>query len=115
MRKSKLESYEAILGALVKKPLTIDSIAYEADMDCAVVRQRLDSLLENSLAEERVTSRKTVYAITERGVTVLKTLNFQKYLEKVANTIKTMDEALQVLPTIASRNDEKESRENEGI
>ena len=108
MRRSKLESYEAILGTLVKKPLTVDSIAYETSMDCAVIRQRLGFLLKNSLVEKRSQTRKTLYAITERGITVLKTLNFQKYLKKIANTIRTMDEALQVLPTITRNREDDE-------
>ena len=73
MRRSKLESYEAILSALVEKPLSIDSIAYETDMNCTLLKQRIDFLLENSLVEERTPSRKTLYAITERGIAVLKT------------------------------------------
>jgi len=108
MRKSKLETYEVILEALVKKPLTIDNLAYETNMDCAHVRQRLDFLLKNSLIEERSRREKIHYALTERGVTVLKTLNFQKYLEKIASTIRTMDEALQVLPTIAGSKEDNE-------
>jgi predicted transcriptional regulator len=108
MRKSKLETYEAILGVLVKKPSTIDNVAYEASTDCSVVRQRLDFLLKNSLIEERSRHGKTFYALTERGITVFKTLNFQKYLEKIASTIRTMDEALQVLPTIARNKDKNE-------
>jgi predicted transcriptional regulator len=108
MRRSKLESYEAILGALVKKPLSIDNIAYETDMDCGFLKQRLDSLLENSLIEERSLSTKTRYAITEKGVAVLKTLSFQKYFEKVANSIRMVDEALQVLPEISGTNESEE-------
>lgn len=111
MRRSKLESYEVILSALVKKPSTIDRIAYETDMDCAVLKQRLDFLLKNLLVEERDSSRKTLYAITEKGITVLKTLSFQKYFEKVANTIRMVDEALQVLPSISGNNDKKEESE----
>lgn len=110
MRRSKLETYEAILETLVKKPLAIDRLAYEANMDCAVLKQRLEFLLRNSLIEERIRHEKTFYALTERGVTVLKTLNFQKYLERIATTIRTMDEALQVLPTITgNKEDEDES------
>jgi predicted transcriptional regulator len=108
MHKSKLETYEAILEALVKKPLTIDNIAYEANTDCSVVRQRLEFLLKNSLIEERSRQEKIFYALTERGITVLKTLNFQKYLEKIASTIRTMDEALQVLPAIARNKNDNE-------
>jgi predicted transcriptional regulator len=111
MRRSKLETYEAVLEALIKKPLTIDNIAYEANMDCAALKPRLDFLLENSLIEERSQPEKTHYALTERGITVLKTLNFQKYLEKIASTIRTMDEALQIVPTI-TRNKEDDEQES---
>jgi predicted transcriptional regulator len=110
MRRSKLESYEAILGALVKKPLSIDNIAYETDMDCNLLKQRIDSLLKNSLVEERNLSMKTGYAITEKGVAVLKTLSFQKYFEKVANSIRMVDEALEVLPKISGTNDNENER-----
>jgi len=108
VRKSKLESYEDMLGALVKKPLTMDRIAYETSMDCSVLRKRLDFLIENGLIKERSSGKRTLYAITERGVAVFKTLNFQKYLEKVVNAIRVMDEALQVIPTISGRSDKEE-------
>jgi len=107
MRRSKLESYEDVLGALVKKPLTIDGIAYKTNIDCITLRKRLDYLIEYSLVEERISSKKIVYAITERGVAVFKTLNFQKYLEMVADTIRAMDEATHVIPIISER-DSKE-------
>jgi predicted transcriptional regulator len=107
MRRSKLESYEDVLGALVKKPLTIDSIAYKTNIDCITLRRRLDFLMENGLVKERILSKKILYAITERGIAVFKTLNFQKYLEMVANTIMAMDEAIHVIPIISER-DNKE-------
>jgi predicted transcriptional regulator len=108
MRRSKLESYEAILGALIKRPLSIDNIAYETDTDCNLLKQRIDFLLKNSLVEERNLSMKTRYAITEKGIAVLKTLSFQKYFEKVANSIRMVDEALQVLPKISGTDDNGE-------
>ena len=104
MRRSKLELYEEILGTLVKKPLTIDSLAYETDMECAALNQKLDFLVKNELVEERASSKKTIYAITDRGLAVYKTLNFQKYLEKIANTIRTIDEAVNALPIISEDN-----------
>ena len=107
MRRSKLESYEDMLGALVKKPLTIDSIAYKTNIDCIALRKRLDNLVKYGLVEERTSGKKMLYAITERGIAVFKTLNFQKYLETVANTIMAMDEAIHVIPTISER-DNKE-------
>ncbi|MEM3731792.1 MAG: winged helix-turn-helix domain-containing protein [Candidatus Bathyarchaeia archaeon] len=108
MRRSKLESYEAILEALLKGPSTLEAVAYEVNMDCTILNRRLDFLIKNGLVEERNSRRKTLYAITERGVAVFKTLNFQRYLEKVANTIRVMDEALQAIPTLSKRKNNKE-------
>jgi predicted transcriptional regulator len=113
MRRSKLECYEDILGALVKKPLTISRIAYETNMDCGILKQRLEFLIKNGLVEERNSSKKTLYAITERGTAVFKTLNFQKYLEKVMKTIRILDEATRLIPTISEEQQRKtEKNEN---
>lgn len=97
MRKSKLESYENILGAIVNKPLTLDQLAYEIDVGCAILRQHLDFLMENSLVEERGSDNEIMYAITEKGVAVLRALNFEKYLGKIASKIRVIDEAMEAL------------------
>lgn len=97
MRRSKLETYEAILEALVNEPLSVEKIAYETDLDCTVLVERLDYLLQNGLVELRPIGEKGGYAITERGVAVLKALNFQKYLARIANKLSLIDEALQVI------------------
>lgn len=112
MRKSKLESYEEILGALIKKPLTIDSIAYETNMHCDVLKRRLNFLIKNGLVEERDSGRKTLFAITERGVAVFKTLNFQRYLEKLIKNIRIVDEAAHIIPTISEKQ-RKRAKEDE--
>ncbi|MBS7633050.1 hypothetical protein KEJ15_05455 [Candidatus Bathyarchaeota archaeon] len=101
MHKSKLETYEDILQALVSKPLTIDKIAFETAMDCSILRNRLEFLLKNELIEERNVRNKQLYAITERGTMVLKTLNFQKYLDKVVDKLSVIDEAMHVMPSIS--------------
>lgn len=111
MRRSKLESYEAILEALVKKPLSIDRVAYETDTDCNVLNRRLNFLMENGLIEERPLPRKTLYAITERGVAVFKTLNFRKYFEKVSDALLTIDDAMQTLPMISREHKEPEDED----
>jgi predicted transcriptional regulator len=109
VRRSKLESYEAILEALIKKPLTVDRIAYDTSMDCNVLNRRLDFLIENGLVEERPLPKKTLYGITERGVAVFKTLNFHKYLEKISTTLSAIDDAMQTIPVISK--DYKEDEE----
>ncbi|MEM2972414.1 MAG: winged helix-turn-helix domain-containing protein [Candidatus Bathyarchaeia archaeon] len=107
MRKSKLECYEDILGALVKKPLTISRIAYETNMHCEILKQRLSFLIKNGLVEERNSGKKTLYAITEKGIAVFKTLNFQKYLQKIMDTIRILDEATHIIPTISEEQQKK--------
>lgn len=101
MHRSKLESYEAILEALVRKPLAIDRIAYETGMDCSMLNRRLSFLVENGLIEERSLPKKTLYAVTERGVAVFKTLNFRRYLGKISDTLSAIDDAMQSIPAIS--------------
>jgi predicted transcriptional regulator len=107
VRRSKLETYEAILEALMKRPLDIDRISYETGLDFAVLNQRLSFLMENGLVEERFLPKKTLYAITERGVAVFKTLNFEKYLEKVSHALSAIDDAMHTLPVISKDPDEE--------
>ena len=109
MRKSKLESYEDILEALVNKPLTIDQIAYEINVNCTILRQRLDFLVKNSLIEERGLGKTTLYAITERGIVVLKTLHFPKYLGKITDKIRVVDETLQTIQELEKKSKKKKS------
>jgi len=106
VRRSKLETYEAILEALMKRPLAIDRIAYETDIAVSILNQRLGFLAENGLVEGRLMPKKTLYAITERGVAVFKTLNFNKYLEKVSSALSAIDDAMHTLPLLSKDNDE---------
>jgi predicted transcriptional regulator len=110
MRRSKLESYEDILQVLVRKPLTIDSIAYYTNMDCIVLQQRLDFLMISELVEKRAHKKKMFYAITRRGATVLRTLNLTKRLEKLEATIRKIDEALQAIPALSECSEERKKK-----
>ncbi|MEM2466822.1 MAG: winged helix-turn-helix domain-containing protein [Candidatus Bathyarchaeia archaeon] len=109
MRRSKLENYEAILAALAKKPLTVDSIAYKTSMDCTVLEQYLESLMRNGLVVEKFTGKKKLYAITERGLSVFRILSFQRYLEKIAKTIKVAN-ALETASTLTIPSNEEETK-----
>ena len=115
MRRSKLELYENVLHALVKKHLTIDSIAYECNMDCVALRQRLDFLVKNGLVEEENYKKKTVYALTKRGLSIFKTLTITRRLEKLQTTSKMIDDALQAFPALSEHNEEtpRRKRRNE--
>jgi predicted transcriptional regulator len=113
MRRSRLETYEAILEALVKKPSKLDTLAYEVNLDCVALKKNLDFLIENGLVEERPLAKGTSYAATERGISVFKVLDFQKYFKKIQDNITAIDEAMQVVPEISKskENSEKEPRD----
>lgn len=113
LRRSRLEIYEAILTALAKRPLKVDSIAYKTTMDCSALMQYLNFLMKNGLVEERFVGDKKFYAMTERGRAVFKVLNFQRYLEKIAKSIIAVNEVLEAVPAISKEDDEKRA-ENEG-
>ena len=110
MQRSKLELYEDILRAIVDKPSTVDIIAYQCNMDCVALRQRLDFLVKNGLVEEENYKEKTVYALTRRGLAIFKTLNITRRLEKLQTTIKKIDEALQAIPALSEYHEEKTKR-----
>ena len=74
MRRSKLEMYIDILKVLAHRgPLKLTHIMYKANVNCSVLKQYLDFLIKQNLVEERTAGkRRVVYAITQRGITVLK-------------------------------------------
>jgi predicted transcriptional regulator len=94
MPKSKLESYEDLIGALVDRYLSVDSLAFACNMDCVAVNERLRFLISNGLVVEKKCHNKTLYSLTKRGVSIQKTLAITKRLEKLKATVKATDEAL---------------------
>ena len=74
MRRSKLEMYIGILTVLAQRgPLKLTHVMYKANVNCSVLKEYLGFLLKQGLVEERALKKqRTVYAITQRGITVLK-------------------------------------------
>ncbi len=74
MRRSKLEMYVGILQALaLKGNLKLTHIMYKANVNCSVLKEYLDFLMKQGLVEERALGKqRVVYAITPRGINVLK-------------------------------------------
>ena len=74
MRRSKLEMYVGILSVLAQRgPLKLTHVMYKANVNCSVLSEYLNFLLEKELVEERTVQKsRKVYAITQRGITVLK-------------------------------------------
>lgn len=73
MRRSKLEMYIDILRVLAHRgPLKLTHIMYKTNINCSVLKEYLGFLIKQGLVEERtVGKRRVVYAITQRGRTVI--------------------------------------------
>ena len=73
MRRSKLETYIAILNALANKgPMKLTHIMYKANVNCSILKENLDFLIKQKLIEERTIKEHKIFAVTQRGINVLK-------------------------------------------
>ena len=89
MRRSKLEMYIDILSVLSQRgPLKLTHVMYKANVNCSVLKEYLDFLIKQSLVEERtVGKRRAVFAVTQRGITVL------KYFKELKQVLPIVEEA----------------------
>ena len=100
MRRSKLELHIDILKALGRHgPLKLTHIMYKANVNCSVLKQYLDFLIQQNLVEEQTLLKrrhktKVVYAITERGLTAL------KYFREVSSSLQLVEEAHKIPPML---------------
>ncbi|MDI6847680.1 MAG: winged helix-turn-helix domain-containing protein [Candidatus Bathyarchaeia archaeon] len=94
MRRSKLEMYIDILKVLAHRgPLKLTHIMYKANVNCSVLKQCLDFLIKQNLVEERtVGKRRVVYAITQRGITIL------KHFRELKQVLPIIEEARNRIP-----------------
>ncbi len=74
MKRSKLEMYVDIIKVLaLRGPLKLTHIMYKANVNCSVLSEYLEFLLKQGLVEERLVKKnRNVYAVTQQGLTVLK-------------------------------------------
>jgi len=84
--------YIDILKVLARHgPLKLTHIMYKANVNCSVLKEYLDFLIANNLVEEKTVGKKRiVYAITERGTTVL------KYFRELKSVLPIIEEARNV-------------------
>ena len=92
MRRSKLEMYIDILRVLSRHgPLKSTHVMYKANINSSVLKDSLDFLIkQNLISEQFVNKRKNtrvVFAITDRGRTIL------KYFQEVTSVLLTTKEA----------------------
>ena len=89
MRRSKLEIYINILKVLEHTgPLKLTDIVDKPNLKGSLVKEYLDFLIKQDLVEERtVKKRHIVFAVTQRGITVLK--YFQDPLQEISGIEET--------------------------
>jgi len=89
MRRSKLEMYIDILKVLAQRgPLKLTHVMYKANVNCSVLKEYMDFLIKQGLVEERtVGKRRVVFAVTQRGITVL------KYFKELKQVLPIIEEA----------------------
>jgi len=86
--------YIDILKVLARRgPLKLTHIMYKANVNCSVLKQYLDFLIQQNLVEEQTLGKKrVVYAITDRGLTVL------KYFRELKTVLPIIEEARTRIP-----------------
>ncbi|MGQ9507198.1 MAG: winged helix-turn-helix domain-containing protein, partial [Candidatus Bathycorpusculaceae bacterium] len=68
-------------------------IMYKANVNCSVLKEYLEFLIKQNLVEERtIGKRRVVYAITQRGITVL------KYFRELKQVLPIVEEARNRMP-----------------
>ena len=69
-----MEMHLDILMTLAKKgPLKLTHIMYKANVNCSVLKEYLDFLIQQELvAEKTIKKERIVYTLTEKGLTLLK-------------------------------------------
>jgi len=94
MRRSKLEMYVDILKVLAQRgPLKLTHVMYKANVNCSILKEYLDFLKKQGLTEERILGkRRVVYAVTQRGVTVL------KYFRELKQALPIVEETTNGMP-----------------
>lgn len=96
MRRSKLEMHIDILKILAQRgPLKLTHVMYKANVNCSVLKEYLDFLIQKELVEERTIGKKRiVYAITDKGLKVL------RYFRELKLLLPVTDEGLARIPPI---------------
>jgi len=81
--------YVDILSVLAMRgPLKLTHVMYKANVNCSVLKEYLDFLMKQGLVEERMVGKsRLVYAVTQRGITVL------KYFKELKQVLPIVEEA----------------------
>jgi predicted transcriptional regulator len=94
VRRSKLEMYVDILTVLAHRgPLKLTHVMYKANVNCSVLKEYLEFLMKQGLVEERTVGKaRVVFAVTQRGITVL------KYFRELKQVLPIVEESRSQTP-----------------
>jgi predicted transcriptional regulator len=86
--------YIDILKVLAQRgPLKLTHVMYKANVNCSVLKEYMDFLIKQGLVEERnIGKRRVVYAVTQRGITVL------KYFRELKQVLPIVEETGNQMP-----------------
>jgi len=86
--------YIDILRVLAQRgPLKLTHVMYKANVNCSVLKEYMDFLIKQGLVEERtIGKRRVVYAVTQRGITVL------KYFRELKQVLPIVEESGNQMP-----------------
>jgi predicted transcriptional regulator len=85
-----------ILSVLAHRgPLKLTHVMYKANVNCSVLKEYLTFLMDQGLVEERnLRKRRVVYAVTQRGLTVL------KYFRELKQVLPILEEDQRKIPPL---------------
>jgi predicted transcriptional regulator len=83
--------YVDIIQVLAQRgPLKLTHVMYKANVNCVVLKEYLDFLIKQGLVEERIVRKqRLVYAVTQRGITVLKYFKELKQVLPIAEETRS--------------------------
>ncbi len=104
MPASKLEKYLNILEVLVERSRQTSEIARKTHIDQKALKRLMDFLDSNGVVEKRqIRGKLAVYALTERGLAVFKTLRALQYLEKLKESLPVVEEAREIVSALSGQ------------
>jgi predicted transcriptional regulator len=88
--------YVDILSVLAHRgPLKLTHVMYKANVNCSVLKEYLDFLMEKGLVAERPVGKgRVVYAVTQRGLIVL------RYFRELKQVLPIMEEDQRRIPPL---------------
>jgi predicted transcriptional regulator len=94
VRRSKIEMYVEIISVLAHRgPLKLTHVMYKANVNCSVLKEQIEFLIKQGLVEERtVGKQRVVFAVTQRGITVL------KYFKELKQVLPIVEETRNQAP-----------------